>query len=357
MAEARKVDPEVVNAILFGAGEKRRYTQDTPILPDVWQKLAAAPSQMHDLLITPLNSLSALEVLMELSERLPPETLVEARAAPLQSFVAIRLSFTDIVSFVLPMTLWAHATAKNFEERLTDGWQLSGTDAFRQVHASALGRMAGRAERAGSRKADAGAPGDTALRGPMLDAARVLTLIAAIGVAQDLDRDFDSLAQLEECGEQIADRLDDIALSLAFSSSKASIWRVALNRPLELSTSYSRATIKADAAYRVFDVKCESVTWAVIDSGIQWNHPAFMWTPPGKNGAESRVVGTYNMGILRELLDVRYRRNPSGNPMLARCIEASGLKAEEATNHLEAAYQSYTTKMLDWSSIEPLLRM
>ena len=56
MANDGKVGAEVVNLLLFGSGERRRYTQETPILQDVWQMLADDPVGRHDLLITPLDS-------------------------------------------------------------------------------------------------------------------------------------------------------------------------------------------------------------------------------------------------------------------------------------------------------------
>jgi hypothetical protein len=351
VGQERKISPQIVKWILFGAGEKRRYTQETPILMDVWQQIAARPSARHDLLITPLDSFSAVEVLMQLAEQLPDTTLEAAEAAPLQSFVAIRLTFVEIVGFVLPSTQWARDTAEQFLKRAEDGWSLSGPEAFDQVYDSAAGKAP---ERAADRRADA-AP---MLRGRLFDAARVLALIAAIHVAQEADHDIERLEDLRRFRDPIARRMEELAAALLMSMSRrALIWRVTINRQLETATAHSRATVKADAAYRVFDVKCETITWAIVDSGVQHDHPAFMCKPPNCEQAFSRVVSTYNLGILRPLLDVRYKKKPAANPKLAECIGQSGLDPATAERHLVNAYQSFETKILDWSSIEPLLRI
>ena len=51
--------------------------------------------------------------------------------------------------------------------------------------------------------------------------------------------------------------------------------RVFLDREAGVA-SEANCTIKADAAKRVFDVSCRGITWAIIDSGIATNHPAFI---------------------------------------------------------------------------------
>lgn len=350
----RRINAEVVTLILFGAGEKRRYTQETTILPDVWQKVAARPAGRHDLLITPLDSHSAVELMMEIVAKLPERTIGVAQPAPLQSFVAMRLTFVEIVAHILPLTKWARQIAEQFERRAKEpGWSLDGASAFAQVYASAGGTRSG-----GSLGGVNERPQGSVLRGPLLDAARVLTLIAVIHVALERRRDFERLEDLLGARDDIVRRIEELAAVIMLCSEKpALVWRVANNRRLETATDHSRATVKADAAYRVFDVKCEKITWAVVDSGIHHDHPAFMCTAQGKTEPESRVLRTYNLGILRALLNVAYRKDARRNPVLATCIAQSGLEPDVAERHLMNAYQSYETKILDWSSIEPLLRM
>ena len=53
------------------------------------------------------------------------------------------------------------------------------------------------------------------------------------------------------------------------------IYRIWPDFPVSPHTDRSVATIKADAALRAFDASGSGITWAVIDSGVEANHPHF----------------------------------------------------------------------------------
>jgi serine protease AprX len=55
---------------------------------------------------------------------------------------------------------------------------------------------------------------------------------------------------------------------------------VSLNRRASASVMRSRIAVKADAAMRVFDLRCDAITWAIVDSGIDATHPAFRLRKP-----------------------------------------------------------------------------
>ena len=44
---------EKIEALLYGGSKTPRFTQDTPILPDVWIAYAAEPSHPRELILTP----------------------------------------------------------------------------------------------------------------------------------------------------------------------------------------------------------------------------------------------------------------------------------------------------------------
>ncbi|WP_433066086.1 S8 family serine peptidase [Dactylosporangium sp. CS-033363] len=50
---------------------------------------------------------------------------------------------------------------------------------------------------------------------------------------------------------------------------------VTTNRKAGAAVTRSRATVKADAAEQVFAIDCSTIGWAVVDSGIDYHHPAF----------------------------------------------------------------------------------
>jgi hypothetical protein len=54
------------------------------------------------------------------------------------------------------------------------------------------------------------------------------------------------------------------------------VYLISLNRPAALTLFESRNTVKADAAQRLFNVNTIGIVFAVIDSGIDATHPAFL---------------------------------------------------------------------------------
>ena len=352
MAGEACISPEVVNDILFGSGDRQRFTQETPILPEVWQGYAADPAKRQGLLITPMESCSAVAVLRAFRERMSPEAFRAIEPAPLQSFLSVSLTFEEIVSVVLPMTDWARSAFEQFAKKRKDNphWDVDALDAFDLVY-----RMSGGTGDAATGGFDD--EGKPLLRGNLFETARILTLAGAIAVVKCERKAVTAVEDLLDYRDEIAAYITRVVTGIGLRGKQAPlIWRVARNRPIATATAYSRSTVKADAAYRLFEVSCEKITWAVIDSGIDRDHPAFR-CPPDEDGSTTRVKRTYNLGILRRLLNAAYHGMEAENPALQEAIDASKLPPEEALKHLRNAYQSYETEVLDWSSIEPLIRM
>ena len=344
--EIRGLDKSVVSLILLGKGERQRYVQDTPILPDVWQAFAKAPAERHDLLITPLKSCSAIAVMRSLrdalAERLDFPDLAKAQLAPLQSFVGARLTFDELINVVLPRTEWVAQARKRFGGKAGKP-PFDPEQAFEQVVRAARG-LAPR--------------GTKQLRGQLFEVARVLTLISAIYVSQDPELDeIVDIGELELLRDRIVEGVVTLIATLAkMPDSDPLIRRITSNRPVDQASLVSRVTVKADAAARLFEVECKEITWGILDSGIDQRHPAFREEPENAE-SRSRVVASYELGLLRELLNAAYEKCPEKNPTLDAVVPASGLKREEAVKLLERAYRSYETEILDWSSIEPLVRL
>lgn len=84
------------------------------------------------------------------------------------------------------------------------------------------------------------------------------------------------------------------------------IQSVNLNRKSGPAVSRSRTTIKADAAEQLFAVDTSTLTWAIVDSGIDARHPAFclldgdkeVLTPQGL--ARTRVFRTFDLTYARK---------------------------------------------------------
>ena len=59
------------------------------------------------------------------------------------------------------------------------------------------------------------------------------------------------------------------------------VYVVSRNRPAMVSIWRSSTAVKADAAKTLFNVKCDGLAWAIIDSGIDARHPAFFCRTAG----------------------------------------------------------------------------
>jgi serine protease AprX len=362
MDEKAAISSDVVNRILYGCSDSQRFTQETPILVEVWQRYAAEPGEAQDLLLTPLESSSAVALLRDL---LAPEGKDDKKAlrasaqfAPLQSFLAAKLTFRELIHYLLPRTAWAGRAWATFKGRATPDF---AETAFRQVLASALSIDAHNEYRVASAIAASGEP-EAPLRGELLDIARTLTLTAIILVAEEAElAEVTTVRELFDHREKIVGRIAELLKRLPAMARPAKddaplIWRIASNRGIRLADEYSRATVKADAAFRLFDVKCSKVTWAVLDSGVDRDHPGF-YCDPADPKSGSRVVRTYDFSILRELLDPAFdpRLTQDESDAFKTARDRSGLPPQEALRLLTNIHQSYETEMLDWSSIEPLL--
>ena len=283
MAEVRGISKEVVGLILFGKGDRQRFVQETPILPDVWELFAARPTERHDLLIAPLGSCSAIAAMRAicdlLAERLPFEELVEAELAPLQSFVGAKLTFDELINVVLPRTEWVAKARERFI-RQDSGLPFDPKRAVEQVVRAAQGLLP---ERPKSEKEE------KPLGGQLFEIARTLTLIAAISVSRDPKvPEIKTPLKLKPLQPKIVEGVVSLLEALAaMPRSDPLIGRITSNRPVAQATLASREAVKADAAFRLFDIRCNDITWAVIDSGIERDHPAFTRRDPRRRRSSS----------------------------------------------------------------------
>ena len=59
------------------------------------------------------------------------------------------------------------------------------------------------------------------------------------------------------------------------NSEDPQIWQVSLNRKAMLALDRSVPSVKGDAARTLFNVRCDKIRWAVLDSGIDGTYPVF----------------------------------------------------------------------------------
>jgi serine protease AprX len=162
--------------------------------------------------------------------------------------------------------------------------------------------------------------------------------------------------------EQLISAADPLieAAAAGEAPDKAMLWRVDRNRPAANAISRSILAVKADAAVRLFELDCQDLRWAVVDSGIDARHPAFrkrdrsalvepLYAEPFENGENrTRILATYDFTRLRELLTPGAEPSATGKDKLTR-------EERARWDDLKRALRSGRT--IDWQALEPLLRI
>lgn len=336
------------NSLLFETPGGLRYTQDSPILPNVWLAFAMEPNQQHELILTSAEEGGTGQAAHKIREMLnnyrkkmkdAGEPVGERpRISYIPGQIAARLYFDELMRVVLPLTQWWHETYDRlrFLEHTMKGANVAEWRPFPQPDQNGAReqdlydalwlmrrRVSSTEENGNNISGDANRK--RYIRDIPPDLAwlvRVAGLIANCFVrkcrlleqSDQLSRIFErefSLLQRErvnpdliENSKEAISRQKSLGVELedaqkarwevvkSFTNlyrgwtkdndypKEKYIWRVTKNRPIRLAVNKSSLTVKADAAIRLFDISCENITWAVIDSGIDPNHHAFRRLTP-----------------------------------------------------------------------------
>jgi hypothetical protein len=250
------VDPHRLDDLLFGEDPaRRRFTQDSPILPDVWAAYNEAPGQRLDLLLTPHAPRPAAHLAHALRRRVADEGA--ARIAYTNTYVVAALTFDELVGAALPLSAWWRDHVASERDPARRDWLGELTQAVGDVAPSVADD--GADEVAAAKPADDDAPEELA-PGPLL-------------------------------------------------------FLVTLNRAAATTLRDSVKAVKADAAKRLFLPVCKTLRWAVIDGGVDATHPAFErrdangegppggpWSPTATGEPGTRVWRRYDFTRLRGVL-------------------------------------------------------
>jgi serine protease AprX len=313
--------------IIYGASaenRRARWTQDSPILLDVWVTYAEHPDQpRQELLLTPHNASSPAELYKYLRDRLEkrPEWQDDwgdfGPGKPFllfnESVVLANLTLTELVEDVLPLSDWWHTLAAKKGGSLDPDCQ------------SQLQRL---------RK--------------LLDGMQE-------SESPPAKRDWAVFFGRIERAPELAERRHGL------------LWTVNVNRRVEVSAWLSRETVKADAARLLFKIDCSTLRWAVVDGGIDATHPAF-WRRDGERKpiardetdpddqfqTPSRIRRTYDFTRLKELLH-RAQRSKQPIPAASYFDKLSPEERKNLTDDLQRAL--LLGRPLNWALLEPFLRV
>ena len=309
----------LVEFILLGPEDDRRQLQDSPILGDVWVEFAKTPDKDQELLITPYKEHAAGTVASALSDHVEIE---DADIAYLQGTVAARLSFQEVVRYVVPMTYWwsDRKTASEFlayvnaQSELTDDisrilieagtWIDPKGDSVRKDLEARLAE-AGKGIDAtrGSVRQDLGTRKRNIILAGFILWARDQPAELLAGSSSTTDKTKGILQHADPV--KIATALREVFVSPVFDDpnrlpKKGLVWTVSLNRRASPALTRSIPAVKADAARTLFTVDCSQIVWAIVDSGIDATHRAF----GDKKRGKSRVKRSFDFTRIREIISL-----------------------------------------------------
>ncbi len=354
-----------IEELIYGKPEqRRRFTQDFPILPDVWIAFAEDPNRRIELLLTPYSPTAAATLSRALRNRLDqeqpslvryrtthshPDTKFPPRPRILfnESVVFANFTFEELIRVAMPLTEWWKS---NVADLVTDRWEKKDVENFIRLIQ----------ERAATENLRAGDP-------------RILRKLVAIVGTIECDRyarQYSTNSDIENhLNQPQADAFAELLEGLTNPQEKRGmLYSISRNRPVSTSIWRSRMAVKADAAARVFDVDTSGIRWAVLDVGIDARHKAFA-RREGRNSANpdsivaqttdengklqfsSRVVRTYDFLRIKDLLD-------PDTPLVVEGSYAETLeKAELEKLIADFKYVLDSGRGLDWDLIEPFIRI
>ena len=335
-----QITRSVIEQLIFDRFRVRlRYTQDSPIFPDVWlayyDHLKELSTFRADLILTPHRQSNAAELFLELSQSLHQESNVKnARDWQLASngeTVAASLTLRELLIVALPLTNW-------WQQYVLTGDQFSSDRRW-------LTELVGALLLAAASRSIGGAEVDE----------KMLQRFSA--------RFFRSYRDVLVRGK----------------SHNIVLWSISRNRRAGLTIERSVPATKADAGRRLFDVDGTDINWTILDTGIDAGHPAFRKLDPttclpftepfGRSddpaSNHTRIVATYDFSRFRDIItsihaDGHYTELMHSQRLIRRTSDKHDqeLSNTEKANLLRETERDLKTgRLLDWTVLSPLLRI
>lgn len=350
-----KIERDALERLIYRNGGPKRFTQDSPVMPDVWFEFGTNPNGRVDLLLNPHYQASPGRVAKLLEDRLLIEQKSKSAAkfgcdekggydiAYNQSTVVVRLCFHELVRVVLPLTTWWTKYVW-----LDNGKQIKAFLEDKRIRDAIARHLAG----------DEDEPLIEHVDPQVFWMMKVIGTIGAVAQNNTKGRKVAITAKaiIQACVDLVTD------LQQPDEVKPPPVWSITKNREASVSVWRSTMAVKADAARRLFEINCSNLTWAVMDSGIDARHPAFRIRDKGgkldSNEFKTRVTATYDFTVIRRLLrsekDAATIDEAPDKPSLAKAIK-------RLKNHPEQLKQLRTSlqngREIDWEFLKPLIEV
>ena len=348
---ATEIPRWLVEFILLGPEDDRRQLQDSPILGDVWVEFAKEPTDQDgkdealELLITPYKDNAAGRVATTLTLQC---NIKDADIAHLQGIIAARMRFDDVVRNVVPLTKWW--TDRRISEEIR-AYAAKPATMVKDIQNILTAAYAWRAKRRSS----------VVIR-DVETRKRYIALAGLILRSKNpqfapLPEKLDS-AEIQRISAEVGRVLTEIFRELykPKPDERGLIWTVSLNRRATAALTRSVSSVKADAARTLFTVDCSTIVWAIIDSGVDATHAAFM------DADGSRVRRSLDFSQIRKIVSVdnlndQEKRAKRAKELLRlpRAIELKQKDTEEILREL--AEGAARGRSIDWELAEQLIEI
>ncbi|EJB02278.1 subtilisin-like serine protease [Rhizobium leguminosarum bv. trifolii WSM597] len=380
-----KLTDEALRGLVLGTFGHARWTQDSPIVPDVWisfvriaeerararlQDRSPSGNSLVDLIITPWTGSSPGKIAQTIRSNLArtaPESVKAARIATSSTRVVASLDFGSLMQLVIPLTGWWQDLTRDDPEILSitrersdalfDGGQRLELIRFAALVAVIIALQA--------------ATTVSQLRN-IYNVARNVGRNPVDGHRPLSSKDRDATRDIKTLMGWFADGTEWSFDPDHNPDNDARIWLVNLNRPASQAMFDARKTVKADAAQKVFDTDGKGIVFAIIDNGIDLNHVGFLDRdePRVKSallenerhvfkdadlGWASRVRATYDFSLLRDLLAEAANDVSSAHDYLVT-RNPSAVKADPQKSLQYLSDRAGDGRGLDWALASPLIR-
>lgn len=356
------MDRQEIEELIYGKSEQqRRFTQDFPILPDVWIAYAEQPKSRIELLLTPHNRCDAATLSRGLRQRLkaeqpainryrkgrPQASDQDSRRLRIlfnESVVFANFSFDELIRVAMPLTdWWKHNVAELTAHTWTRKQILKVIEQLSQARRK--GKIIG---------------------GDPRSLEKLVQIVGTIECGRTKNQNV-SETPAGDCRPDVAfaELLDGLSETM---EGRGLLYSISRNRVASTSIWRSRTAVKADAAARLFEVDTSGICWAVLDVGIDATHKAFARRVGGKNGQDrkvsatdsdengrpqfgSRIIRTYDFLRLKDLLDPATGIDAKGTYAALLDKKDRDALINDLKNRLDSS------SALDWDLLEPFLRI